>query len=480
METSMSAGASNPRKRRIYTLNQLPPEITAVAFAKSSRSPEPFDRIAAELTEEASSRFHEKWVVGYGHSSVAEHAVLSIAIENVSILATKVIEDNRLASYTEKSTRYQVFDRTKYYIPEKIASSGYAELYTGTCNFLFDSYSMLMERMISFMEQKHPRKDEPQGLYRTMIKNKALDSIRYVLPVSTLTNLGMTVNARSLEHAAVKLMSSPLDELKEIGMEMKEAGLKVTPTLVKYVEPNDYIIKSSAAVSGLAAEMGLRSEIRHKDKERHDTGAQENQVSLVEYDSDAEEKVISAILYRSSGLPYPEIRKKVDAMGQEARKKVFGLALGSMGKHDWPIRELEHCYFTFDIVMDYGSFRDIQRHRMATQTNQAFGAMLGYSVPSEVEEAGLGRQYRECMERAEKAYLGIARDFPEEAPYIVPMGFRKRMLFKCNLRELYHFIRLRSSRQGHASYRRIAQKMFLIIKEKFPLLASHIRADMSQ
>src|SRR3989344_6058575 len=213
------------KKRRIYALTGLPPEVVAVAFAKCSRSPEPFDKIAKEINEDKSRKFHEKWVVGYGHSSVAEHAVLSLAIENISILATKVIEDNRLASYTEKSSRYQLFDKENYYKPEKIMGSKLAKLYEDTCDFILDVYSDIAPKLIEFFKRKFPYENDIE------IKNKALDCARYLLPVSVLTNLGITINARNLENAITKLLTHPLKEMQNIGKELKEAAIKITPTL---------------------------------------------------------------------------------------------------------------------------------------------------------------------------------------------------------------------------------------------------------
>lgn len=449
--------------RRIYLLNGLPPEVVAVAFAKCSRSPEPFDKIAAELNEDKSRQFHEKWIVGYGHSSIAEHAVLSVAIEGVSILATKVIEDNRLASYTEKSTRYQVFDRNTYYKPKKIMSSRLSTVYTDTADFIMDTYTEIVPIMLAFFREKVPREaDVPENIYHTRIKNMALDSCRYLLPVATLTNLGMTANARVLEHAIVKLMTHPLDEMREIGLEIKEAALGAAPTLVKYTTFNQYIADTSAAMESVAEEL-LEPTVRNTDK-----------VELVEYDKDAELKLVSALLYRFSHQSYHQVKQTVQKMSAKDRERVIDMALARMGAHDRPLREFEHVYYTFDILIDYGAFRDIQRHRILTQTNQEITTAHGYAVPEAIVEAGLGERYHECMQKAASAYAKIAATMPKEAQYIVPFGFYKRVLITCNLRELYHFIKLRTGATSHLSYKRVAQRMYELIKEKQPLLVKYL------
>ncbi len=471
----------------IYALYNLPPEVVAVLFAYVSRSPASFkdnllkliknkDLDMGELIttfrdkgnefEEArrkAKEFHEKWVVGYGHSSVAEHAFASIAIENVSILATKVIEDNRLASYTEKSTRYQVFDRNRYYKPSRLMNSDQGKRYEDFVNSLFDFYTENMPKMMEFVRSKHPM---PEGmserLYDSISNARACDVMRYALPAATLTNLGMTINARALEHAILKLLSHPLEEMNNIGTSMKEEVTKIIPTLVKYADRNEYITETNQSMQYL-------SNNGHSDDQKP--------VSLVEYDQEAENKLIASILYRYSEKPYEQIKKEVESMGTEEKAKVMDGFLGKMGKHDIPMRELEHVYYTFDILVDYGAFRDIQRHRMCTQTNQDLTTRLGYSIPKEMEETGLRDQYVELMEKAKETFEEISKEFPKEAQYLVPLAFKKRTLFTWNLRELFWFIRLRSGKEGHESYRKIACQVYDELERVHPLLAKYITVE---
>src|SRR5512139_3077089 len=260
------------RPRDIYLLNprELSPEVIAVAFAKTSRSPESFREIAAGLTVEQSAEFHDKWVVGYGHASVAEHAVLHLALENVSRLAIEAIESNRLASYTEKSTRYQVFDRDAYYTPANLAASRYADLYRDTIHLLFDTYFASIEPVRAVILKKYPRHEgENEKRYEGRIRSKWIDNCRYLLPTATLANVGMTANARVLEHAISKLMSHPLEEVREIGAEMKCVAQDEVPTLVKYANRSEYLARQipqgrhaarRAESHGDAAQFGIRNE----------------------------------------------------------------------------------------------------------------------------------------------------------------------------------------------------------------------------
>jgi len=478
--------------KNIYVIYNLPPEVVAVLFAYVSRSPLSFRENLLKLikgkelnigrlidlfgsqgfdyseAKEKARQFHERWIVGYGHSSVAEHAVASVAIEDVSILATKVIEDNRLASYTEKSTRYQIFDKSRYYKPKKIMDSSHGKLFEKTCNHFFDSYNEIIPKIIEFVKEKYPKtKDMDEKFYENISKARACDISRYVLPAATLTNLAMTANARTLEHAISKLLSHPLDEMRDIGKLMKEEVLKIIPTLIKYADYNSYMIETNEAMEKLTKKIVKFDNVENRP------------VTLVEFDSEADDKLVTAILYRYSKYPYNQIKDSVKKMNQEEKEKIVDEFLKRMEKHDMPMRELEHINYTFDILIDYGAFRDIQRHRICTQTNQELTVENGFDIPNEIIEAGFEDKFKECMKMAVDAFNEMSKDFPKEAQYVVPLAFRKRTLFTWNLRELHHFIKLRSSKEGHESYRKIAQQVFDEIEKVHPLLARYIRVDKS-
>lgn len=457
-------------QRRIYALpNNLMPEVKAVTFAKCSRSPEPFDKIAQELTEEKSAEFHDKWVVGFGHSSIAEHAVISLAVENVSNIATKVIEDSRLASFTEKSSRYQIFNKEKLYMPENVMNSELKGTYLDAVDSLMDAYSEMTQPMLDFVKQKYPRPDDQdEKLYNMISKARACDNLRYLLPTAALTNLGMTINTRELEHLIKKILSHPLKEMQDIGKEIKEKAMEAVPTLIKFADKNKYISETKEQLKKIADwELG--------------EGAGNNQaVTIVDYDANAVNKLVAAILYPYSNLSHEEIQKKVSHLSDEKKEKIIDETLKRRDKFDAPLRELEHVYYTFDILLDYGAFRDVQRHRMCTQSNQPVTVVHGYDLPPEIREAGFEDRFKEVVEKSVEAYNEIYKIFPEEAQYVVPFCFRKRVLITWNLRELHHFISLRSGKKGHASYRRIAQECWRKLNEIQPLLAKYIRVDMDE
>jgi thymidylate synthase ThyX len=201
-------------------------------------------------------------------------------------------------------------------------------------------------------------------------------------------------------------------------------------------------------------------------------------VTLVRHPEDVEDQLVSAILYGYTAHPFRQVQARVRKLSREEKERVIDEYLRRRGRHDQPLRALEHLSYTFDILVDFGAFRDIQRHRMCTQTPQELGAVHGYSTPPEIIRYGLLSDYEKCMARALEAYRAIVAEFPREAQYVLPLAFRKRVLFTWNLREIHHFVQLRSAKQGHISYRHIAQRVFKEVERVHPLLAKYIRVDL--
>lgn len=457
-------------KRRVYTISGKPEEVIAVAFAKCSRDPRPFDVIVEEIDADKAGKFHQKYVLDYGHGSVAEHAVAHIALENVSILATKAIEDARLASYTEKSTRYQVFEAGKCHRDENIMKSQHAQLYEDTVKMLFDTYSAAHAKVSELMKQRHPRKDdEKDRQYADRINSRTCDVVRYILPAGTYTQLGTTINARSLEHTISKLLSHPLQEMRAIGAEIKAVALNELPTLVKYADASPFLQEKAKLIEENAK---LLEKIKRADEAK-------NHAKLVRYTKDGLRRVVTAILFEGSDLPYETVSDYVDSMRWEKRAKIIDELMNRRGAHDAAPREFEEALYTFDVLLDYGAYRDIQRHRICSQTTQMFSVSHGFEMPAEIEEVGMKEEYAKAMSKATDAYNVISRDFKSEAQYIVPLAYRLRLMMTMNLREVFHFTELRSGKNGHKSYRRIAQEMADEVIAVNPEFGKHLRIDRS-
>jgi len=469
-ESQTREKAGWPMTRRIYLICKLPPETVAVTFAKTSRSPEPFDIIAEGLTDKKSAEFHERWVVGYGHSSVAEHAVLHIALEDISIAAAKAIEENRLSSFTEKSTRYQVYDPERFFRPPAVIESGLGEKYVRSMQQLMRLYIEGIEQTVAWHQQYLTReKDETDRAFAGRCRAKSCDLMRYFLPAGTLTNLGWTVNARVLEYAISKLLISPLNELRDIGNEIKEVACDHVPTLVKYAQPNEYLAHCGIPSQQLPPELPEEQIVAHN-------ALGENEVRLVKYDPAAEDKVIAALAYPRARGDYEHLLAWVRSLSVNEKDSLLQAAIGSPRSFDAGPRALEAISYTFEITIDYGAWRDIQRHRMCTQLLQEFSPDLGYAEPKEFGRIGLSKTYRQAREVAMETYRQMTMQFPADAKYVLPLGYRVRTIFIMNLREAFHFVRLRSSPHGHQSYRRVAVKLWDQIAKVHPLLARHLRA----
>ncbi len=450
-------------EREIYLLSPraLSPETIAVAFAKTSRAPESFREIAAELSDEKSAQFHEKWVVGYGHASVAEHAVLHLAFENVSRIAIETIESSRLASYTEKSTRYQKWGPDDFTVPPELDGHPLHDKFVETVRLLFSAYADSLEPVKSLVLQKTQRREnESDEAFDRRIRSQYVDRCRFILPAAANANVGMTANARVIEMIIRKMLSHPLMEVRQIGEKVKEVSKAETPTLVKYADAAPYVVETVKELG--KRELGIGNQ-----------GS--DWCTLIEYDKDGEKKVLAAALYRFNEMPYAEAFAYVKALKKKERAELAEVLLGKLGKFDTPLRELEYCNYTFDLVMDQGAFAEFKRHRMMTQTPQRLTTLLGYSIPRLVTEAGFGPRYEAAMEASMKMYEKLHAFNPDVAQYIVPNGFNRRVLAQFNLREAFAFCQLRTAANAHFSIRRVAQKMYEEMVRVHPLLTQYMK-----
>ena len=454
-------------EREIYLLSPraLSPETIAVAFAKTSRAPESFREIAAELSDEQSAKFHEKWVVGYGHASVAEHAVLHFAFENVSRIAIETIESSRLASYTEKSTRYQKWGQADFTIPPELEEGHpLRDEFIETVRFLFSTYAESLEPVKNLILEKSPRREnESDEAYDRRIRSQYVDRCRFILPAAANANVGMTANARVIEMVIRKMLSHPLAEVRQIGEKMKDVAKAETPTLVKYADAVPYVVETTQ-------ELGMRNE---------ELGKIVNQKSdwctLIDYDIDGEKKILAAALYRFHEIPFAEALAYIDSLSEQAKAELADTLLKRLSRYDVPLRELEYSTYTFDLVMDQGAYAEFKRHRMMTQTPQRLSTRLGYTIPLLVTEAGFGSKYETAMQSAIQMYEKLYAFNPDVAQYIVPNGFNRRVLAQFNLREAFAFCQLRSAANAHFSIRRVAQKMYEDMARVHPLLTKYMK-----
>ncbi len=511
--------------RSVYALKNLPEEVVAYLFARYSRSrlslrEDLRNMIEAEglgaliesrgagargdpgaafaQIQDRARTFAERYVLGYGHSSVAEHGVVHLALEDVSILASKLVEDARLASYTEKSTRYVAFDPGKvYYPPAVLADPRLADDYRETIRALLGAYVNWNEDFVAQIKARTPRGEkQTERAYEAASRATAFDLLRYLLPTATHTNVGLTLNARTLEHLITKLLSQPLEEGQALGRRIQEEAQHIVPTLLKYAGHNAYRAETGEAIAALAREV-----LGEVPPAPNNGGAGEGainraptgvsfpappllgaggaSVSLLFSDPDADERLVAAILYGASSLPMAALLARVKTMSRDTKERVVDEYLTRRGRHDAPGRALERLSCTVEMTMDYGAYRDIQRHRMATQATQALTPALGYETPADYETFGYRGQYEELMARAAWTYARLQNaGLAHEAAYALPLASRIRVLFTWNLREVTHFVELRSARQGHPSYRKVAQDVYHAVAAAHPLVARYMRPNL--
>ncbi|MEM4335426.1 MAG: FAD-dependent thymidylate synthase [Candidatus Anstonellales archaeon] len=490
--------------KNIFGVVNLPEVVKGTLFARYSRSEKSlrrtlldefikkegmgFGEIIGERKEDEKSaiatekaeKFYERVLIGFGDDSVGELAGVHIAVENVSNVATKLIEDRRIGlSPLEKSSRYVYFDkrdekgRYMYYREPTIMESGFDDAYEETLDFLFDTYAELIPRVSEYVRKKYPKGEESERAYEAATRAKTCDLLRGLLPAATLTNLGLFGNGRAFEYLLATLYASRLREAQKIAEEMEEELKKIIPSFVKRAndekgkEMQEYI-KNRKNAANLAPQ-----KISYE---------KSDDVRLVGWDEDGVEKVVCAILFPYSQTTYDELMEKVRRMNDEEKERIINAYVGERkNRRHKPGRAFENAYYTFEIVTNFGAFRDLHRHRILTQERQLLTANLGYDMPKELKEAGVSEKFEKAMDEAKKTYQKIAERFREEAQYCVPFAYRIRFYMTMNAREVYHLTELRTGMQGHPDYRHVAQKIYSLVKERHPLIFKHAKfVDMKE
>jgi len=489
---------------------KLPQEVAGALFSRYSRSSKSLRRIfldeflgqadlplgQADQTGalDKARAFYERVLIGYGDDSVAQLGGAHIACENVSNVAAKLLEDARIGiAPLEKSTRYVRFDTTDqageflFAKEPAIMASPHRDAYLAGLRRLFETYAAQMEQMIAFMrrslpidsvEWKHPQTGEPltykettsdaklrrwaEGAYRSTVRAQACDVLRQYLPAATLTNVGLFGTGQAFEHLLNKLYSQPLDEGQTIAHDMQTALNALIPSFVKRAQKNPYFADTYTAARSAAAQLLAATPV-----------APSRPVQLLDWDADAEDKVLAAILYPHLRHPLNQVRDAVRSLSAEQRTGLFDEYIRRRRhRRDKPGRALEQAYYTFDIIANLGLYRDLHRHRILTQERQDFTTVHGYDTPQEIEEAGFKADFVRSMDHAAELYAQLQRELPVQAQYVVPFAYRIRWTMKLNLREAVHIGELRTMPQGHPDYRLIVQDMWREIGRVHPLLAS--------
>ena len=437
--------------------------------------------------------FYERVLVGYGDDSVAQLGGAHVACENISNVAAKLLEDARIGiAPLEKSTRYVRFDQKDaagnylFYREPKIMASRHGDAYLEVMNLLFETYSRQMEPMLASIAKALPIeqlevRDPTTGkalpyadakhddrlrrwaetAYRATVRAHACDVLRSYLPAATLTNVGMFGVGQAFEYLISKFYSHELTEAKELGGAMHGELNQLIPSFVKRAQLNQYLVGITAAAKALAA--------NDTHIPRADT---KEPVALIDYDTQAEEKIVAAILYSHSRQPLAQLRELAGKLGADERGKIFDEYFSTRRhRRDKLSRAFENVYYTFDILGNLGLYRDLHRHRILTQERQDFTTVHGYDTPPEIEEAGFKNEFDDCMKRAADLYGRIYRDLPCQAQYVVPFAFKIRWYMKMNLREAVHMCELRTMPQGHPDYRFICQEMWRKVQSVHPTLA---------
>jgi len=488
-ESALLARFFTNMDRPVFALRNLPEVVKGALFSRYSRTEkslrrvlldefinEPdsgFERLAGTeagaddmVAVRRAEEFYERVLVGYGDDSVAELAGAHVAVERVSTLAAKALEDSRIGiSPLEKSTRYVRFDRPGpdgrylYHRGPELAHPAYEP----ACDALFQAYSRLIDPLTQSIRERFPIEDgESDRAWKAATRAKALDMLRGLLPAGTLTNLGLFGNGRAFEYLITKLAANELPECRRLAADLHRELNLVIPSFVKRAVDERY---GAPAADRLAR---ARSETARMAQRLGHMGAGPS-VTLLEHDPDAERKVVAAALFPHSDSGWKE---------QDGdRALVLETILGDRtNRRQRPPRALEHAQYNFEIVANFAAYRDLHRHRMLTQDRQLLGTALGYDVPGGLAELGMESEFRSAIDSAASAHARLEADSgPALAQYVVPLAFRLRWYFRVNLREIYHLCELRTTPQGHPDYRWVAQEMFRLVAEVHPRLTRYAK-----
>jgi thymidylate synthase ThyX len=514
-ESSNSASSDAPSVE-VYAVYGVEPEIQAYAMAKYSRSALSMKESLREISQQKAEKFLNTFYFQYGHRSIADLAHIALAIERLSILAAIAVADEQRWDGQERSTRYQDFKKSGYYMPDFGEDRGVAgdspalmsakDFYRQTVDSLFSEYEVLSDRMSLYLASITSKPAEmKQEAYERTLRARAFDISRYLLPLAANTSLGEIVNARTLENQVSHLLSHTHKEIRQLGELLKRAAtspaynvnqeslrelveqiratspelgaraeqellkeVRVAPTLVKYADPNQYEIETRRMVRQVASELMGDLPV-----------APAPTVDLLE-EEPLEVELASTLIYEHSHYSYRQIRQAVQAAGEPIRREIIDLGLRNRGRHDEMLRAF--CagqQFRFDILMDIGGFRDMHRHRRCIQIGQEFTTKHGYDAPAELEAAGVRQDYDAIMQRTACAVEQLASrggaEAQENSQYAIPLGFRKRTLFKMDFAEVVYISELRTGPAGHFSYRKVAYAMYEAAAKKYPALAKYLR-----
>ncbi len=435
-----------------YRSQQLTPEVISAAYARISRDPRSVSVLRREAREEVerARRSNERIVFGMGHSSIAEHVVFNIDVIGISRLAVEALEHFRLVSFTEKSQRYIRLGRDVV-VPHEIEKAGKKKVFLEAVSSLHRCYASIYNKL----------------LHAGFDNGVAKEDARYVMPLATSAQLGMTVNARELEYMISRLSAHPLAEVRTLASRLQKKAAWIAPSLIRYPEPTEYswnIFRAKQAIEERFAGKPVRG-VGKK-------GLDEDVVRLVDYTRGGDRKCAATILFSSGRASMEKCLQLCRTMSRRELMRLVAESFTGIEAHDQVWREFENISLTFEIVLSASSYAQLKRHRMATIIPQDYNTELGTSIPDSVLKAGVERDFKKAVEISEKLFAVLSKNVPDAAQYILLNAHRRRVLFHCNMREMYHFSRLRSDIHAQWEIRMISDRMCELARKAFPVSSS--------
>jgi len=439
------------------------PEVIAAAYARISRSQKSIEQLRSEARRELKKarQSNRTIVFSMGHHSIAEHAVFNFDITEISRLAVEEIEHHRLASFTERSQRYVQLEN-QFVVPAEIQNADFLGDYLNIIRLQNEAYHRLIERLKEhFANTKPELKDDPQR-----IENLAKEDARYITSLATQTQLGMTVNARTLELMLRRLAANELSEVRALAEELYHQAEMVAPSLLIFTGPTDYERNTYPRLREFARTFMTRPFPR---RPRNLIAMSASDVTLVDYTQNADNKLLACLMHCASRASYMECFSRSEKQTLARKKEIFKLACQDLQAYDAVLREFEHLYLTFELVISAACFAQLKRHRLTTITVQPYDPDLGWTIPVSIAELKEHKSFKEVLAQTEEVYDKIAAVNPLVAQYVLTNAHQRRVLITLNARELYHLSRLRQDPSAQWDIRDIVGRMVEQARNVMPL-----------
>ncbi len=438
--------------------DDLTPEVLSASYARISRDPRPIGelRLDSKNEVEKARKSNSSIIFKMGHHSVAEHAVFNLDVVGLSRYAIEELEKFRLCSYTEKSQRYITLD-DDYVVPPEIAGSKFEDEFRETIKMQNEAYHEFYGALKEHIFKKHADlASDPKN--KNLLEGWAKEDARYLVSIATEAQVGVTVNARNLELMLRRFASNPLQEVQELGRKIYQEVEKIAPSIIIFHEGNEYDRDTYPRLEKVGRDLFNGSHVSFL----------EGDVSLIEFDEEADETIAASLLYKGLNIPYKDVITFVYDMSEEDTDKIVNAVWEDAQLYDSALREYEFANLTYEVCLSSSCFGQLKRHRMSSIIAQPYNPNRGVTIPESIKEIGMEKRFQEIIKKTDDVFFKVYEDLPLVAPYILTNAHKRRVIIRVNARELYHMSRLREDNHAQWDIKNVVTRMCMLAQTEMP------------